>query len=114
MNEPNTNEPKKSTRRQGKEAPALRTQRPSGEPACAGGTCSCAPEPTSLDYSHKASAVRGSQTTGRKPMLLRSPIIPLSVLSTTNLLLWLAFNFPDGLMVADLGIDSHKTGVHFV
>jgi hypothetical protein len=36
------------------------------------------------------------------------------VLSTTNLLLWLAFNFPDGLMVADLGIDSHKSCVHFV
>jgi hypothetical protein len=47
-------------------------------------------------------------------MLLRAPIIPSSVLSTTNLLLWLASNFPDGLMVADLGIESHKSCVHFV
>jgi hypothetical protein len=100
--------------RQGKEAPARRTQTPSGEPACAGGTCSCVPAPTSLDHSHKAPAVRGSQTLSRKPMLLRAPIIPSSVLSTTNLLLWLASNFPDGLMVADLGIDSHKSCVHFV
>jgi hypothetical protein len=28
--------------------------------------------------------------------------------------MWLASNFPDGLMVADLGIDSHKSCVHFV
>ena len=47
-------------------------------------------------------------------MPLRALIIPSSVLSTTNLLLWLAFNFPDGLMVADLGIDSHKSCVHSV
>jgi len=113
-NELKTNEPKKSTRRQDKEAPAPRMQRPSGEPACAGGTCSCVPAPTSLDHSHKAPAVRGSQTLSRKPMLLRAPIIPSSVLSTTNLLKWLATNFPDGLMVADLRIASHKSCVHFV
>jgi hypothetical protein len=28
--------------------------------------------------------------------------------------MWLASNFPDGLMVADLGIGSYKTDVHFV
>jgi hypothetical protein len=47
-------------------------------------------------------------------VLLRALIIPSSVLPTTNLLIWLASNFPDGLMVADLGSGSHKTCVHFV
>lgn len=107
------NELKMPTRRRGKEVPAPQMQRPSGVPACAGGTCSCALAPTSLDHSHKAPAVRGSQAT-RKQVPLKAPLIPSSVLSTTNLLIWLASNFPDGLMVAELGIGSHKTCVHFV